>query len=66
MPLHPTFDRVVILPDVDPSCIPSDIVDPVGNGFAQQRIRKVMDIDRDRLEAPGAPSLLEVADQFAG
>ena len=53
-------------PHIDPALVPSQVVYPIGNGFALSGNQKVMDPHSPRLAhcAPLPPRILEVSDQF--
>ena len=57
---------VMVDADADPAFIIGEVVDPIGDRFAELAVEKVMDADRDRLPVrpPFATAILEVADQF--
>ena len=62
--IHRKGGRVGGLTHVDGALIVPHIVDAVGHGLAQGIVRKVMHVDEFWALAPGAPSVLEVTDQF--
>src|SRR5258708_15595677 len=56
--------RVGRVANVDRTAVVEHVVDAIWHGPPQAVAQEVMDVDSDRLEAPGLASLLEVADQL--
>ena len=63
---HGELGGVVVDADADPTLVPAQVIDPLGDGLAQLLVREVLGADLLRLAPamPLPPGIAEIPDQF--